>query len=141
MAQYLLLVEARLGPERLEGAYAWRTILNDGGKLAFGSDFPVESPDPFAGFAAAISRTGPDGQPFGGWRPQDAVSRTQALAAFTTGAAYAEFGENQIGSLTPGHRADFILIDRDLMLASPAEIRQTRLYATWVNGRPAYEAK
>ena len=135
------MAEARLGPERLEGAYAWRTILNDGGKLAFGSDFPVESPDPFAGFAAAISRTGPDGQPFGGWRPQDAVSRTQALAAFTTGAAYAEFGENQIGSLTPGHRADFILIDRDLMLASPAEIRQTRLYATWVNGRPAYEAK
>ena len=135
-----IMAEARLGPDRLEGAYAWRTILNDGGKLAFGSDFPVESPDPFAGFAAAISRTGPDGQPFGGWRPQDAVSRTQALAAFTIGAAYAEFGENQIGSLTPGHRADFILIDRDLMLASPAEIRATRLLETWVNGKPAYRS-
>lgn len=134
-----VMAEARLGPDRLEGAYAWRTILNDGGKLAFGSDFPVESPDPFAGFAAAISRTGPDGQPFGGWRPQDAVSRNQALAAFTTGAAFAGFAEEQIGSLTPGHRADFIIIDRDLMLASPAEIRETRLLETWVNGRPAYQ--
>ncbi len=135
------MAEARLGPERLEGAYAWRTILNKGGTLAFGSDFPVESPDPFAGFAAAISRTGADGQPFGGWRPQDAVSRIQALAAFTTGAAYAEFGEQQLGSLTPGHRADFILIDRDLMLASPAEIRNTQLLETWVNGRPVYRAE
>ena len=135
------MAEARLGPQRLDGAYAWRSILDQGGMLAFGSDYPVESPDPFAGFAAAISRTGPDGQPFGGWRPQDAVSRTQALAAFTTAAAYAQFAEDVIGSLTPGHRADFILIDRDIMLASPAEIRATQLLETWVNGKPAYRAK
>jgi len=135
------MAEARLGPDRLEGAYAWRTILSDGGKLAFGSDFPVEAPDPFAGFAAAISRTGPDGQPFGGWRPQDAVSRIQALAAYTTGAAFAEFAEKNLGSLTPGHRADFILVDRDIMLASPSDIRATKLLETWVNGRPVYQAK
>ena len=135
------MAQARLGPQRLDGAYAWRSILDQGGMLAFGSDYPVESPDPFAGFAAAISRTGPDGQPFGGWRPQDAVSRTQALAAFTTAAAYAQFAEDVIGSLTPGHHADFILIDRDIMLASPAEIRATQLLETWVNGKPAYRAK
>ena len=135
------MAEARLGPDRLEGAYAWRTIQSDGGKLAFGSDFPVEAPDPFAGFAAAISRTGPDGQPFGGWRPQDAVSRIQALAAYTTGAAFAEFAEKSLGSLTPGHRADFILVDRDIMLASPSDIRATKLLETWVNGRPVYQAK
>jgi len=135
------MAEARLGPDRLEGAYAWRTIQSDGGKLAFGSDFPVEAPDPFAGFAAAISRTGPDGQPFGGWRPQDAVSRIQALAAYTTGAAFAEFAEKNLGSLTPGHRADFILVDRDIMLASPSDIRATKLLETWVNGRPVYQAK
>ena len=134
------MAEARLGPDRLEGAYAWRTILNDGGKLAFGSDFPVEAPDPFAGFAAAISRTGPDGQPFGGWRPQDAVSRIQALAAYTTSAAFAEFAEKSLGSLAPGHRADFILVDRDIMLAAPSDIRATKLLETWVNGRPVYQA-
>ena len=134
------MAEARLGPDRLNGAYAWNTILKSGGKLAFGSDAPVESPDPFAGIAAAISRTGADGQPFGGWRPQDAVSREDALAGFTSWAAYAGFADGRFGRLVKGERADFVLVDRDPLLASPAEIRATKVFETWVGGKKVYDA-
>jgi predicted amidohydrolase YtcJ len=133
-----LMAEARLGDARLEGAYAWNSILKAGGKLAFGSDVPVESSNPFAGIAAAITREDADGQPFGGWRAEERVTREQALAGFTTGAAYAAFAEGKLGSLTPGHRADFILIDQDPLLASPADIRKTIVYETWINGRAVY---
>lgn len=135
-----LMAEARLGPDRLGGAYAWNTILSLGGKLAFGSDAPVESPDPFAGFAAAITRMDASGQPFGGWRPQDRVSREQAFAAFTADAAYAGFAEGRFGRLLPGERADFVLIDRDPLLATPEEIRSTKVLETWVGGRKVYDA-
>ena len=133
------MAEARLGQERLKGAYAWQSILRAGGKLAFGSDVPVESADPFAGLAAAMTREDADGQPFGGWRPEERVSREQALAGFTTGAAYAAFAEGKFGSLTPGHYADFILIDVDPLLASPSELRTTVVKETWVGGRPVYK--
>ncbi len=133
------MAEARLGPERLKGAYAWQSILKAGGKLAFGSDVPVESADPFAGLAAAMTREDAAGQPFGGWLPQERVTREQALAGFTTGAAYAAFAEGKVGSLTPGHRADFILIDVDPLLASPAELRKAIVKETWVGGRPVYK--
>jgi predicted amidohydrolase YtcJ len=136
-----LMAEARLGPARLPGAYAWNSILKSGGKLAFGSDTPVESADPFAGIAAAITREDADGLPFGGWRIEDRVSREQALAGFTTGAAFAGFAESKIGSLTPGHRADFILINQDPLLASPRDIRATSVEETWVGGRPVYKKK
>ena len=132
------MAEARLGSERLDGAYAWNTILKAGGKLAFGSDVPVESADPFAGLATAMTREDANGQPFGGWRPQDRVTRQQALAGFTTWAAYAAFAEAKVGSLTPGKRADFILVDTDPLLASPSDIRKTKVIETWVGGRPAY---
>ncbi|GAA4643197.1 amidohydrolase [Pontixanthobacter gangjinensis] len=135
------MAEARLDPARLDGAYAWNTLIGLGARMAFGSDAPVESPDPFAGLAAAISRTGPDGQPFGGWRPQEAVNRSQALAAFTTGGAYAGFAEQRFGRLAKGHRADFVFIDRDPMLASPAGIRQTKVTETWVGGQKVYSAQ
>jgi predicted amidohydrolase YtcJ len=134
-----LMAETRLGPERLKGAYAWNSILKAGGKLAFGSDTPVESADPFAGIAAAITREDASGQPFGGWRPEERVTREQALAGFTTGGAYAAFAENKVGSLMPGHRADFVLIDNDPLLASPREIRGTIVQETWVGGRPVYK--
>lgn len=134
------MAEARLGPDRLAGAYAWRTLANAGVRLAFGSDAPVESADPFAGLAAAISRIGPDGQPFGGWRAQETVSREQALAGFTSDAAFAGFAEGRFGRLVKGERADFVLIDRDPLLASPEEIRQTRVLETWVGGRKVYDA-
>ena len=133
------MAEARLGPERLIGAYAWQSILKAGGKLAFGSDVPVESADPFAGLAAAMTREDANGQPFGGWLPQERVTREQALAGFTTGAAYAAFAEGKVGSLTPGHRADFILIDVDPLLASPAELRKAVVKETWVGGRPVFK--
>lgn len=133
------MAEARLGPGRLAGAYAWQSVLKAGGKLAFGSDVPVESADPFAGLAAAITREDAKGQPFGGWIPGERVSREQALAGFTTGGAYAAFAENKVGSLTPGHRADFILVNTDPLLASPNEIRATIVEETWVGGRPVYK--
>ncbi len=135
-----LMAEARLGPDRLGGAYAWNTILGLGGKLAFGSDAPVESPDPFAGMAAAISRTDASGQPFGGWRPHERVTREQALAGFTSGAAYAGFADGRFGRLLPGERADFVLIDRDPLLASPEDLRATKVFETWIGGRKVYDA-
>ena len=134
------MAEARLGPDRLKGAYAWQSILRAGGKLAFGSDVPVESADPFAGLATAMTREDANGQPFGGWRPEERVSREQALAGFTTGAAYAAFAEDKVGSLTPGHRADFVLIDIDPLLASPTELRKAVVRETWVGGRPVYKS-
>ena len=134
-----LMAEARLGPERLNGAYAWQSIARAGGKLAFGSDVPVESADPFAGLATAMTREDAEGQPFGGWRPEDRVSRERALAGFTTSAAYAAFAESKFGSLTPGHYADFILIDVDPLLASPRELRNAVVQETWVGGRPVYK--
>lgn len=133
-----LMAEVRLGPDRLAGAYAWNSILKAGGKLAFGSDTPVESPNPFVGIAAAITREDEKGQPFGGWIPAERVSREQALAGFTTGAAYAAFAEAKVGSLTPGHRADFILVDTDPLLATPAQIRTTIVKESWVGGRPVF---
>lgn len=129
-----LMAEARLGPDRLDGAYPWRSVLNAGGRLAFGSDAPVEPADPFAGIAAAISRTDAKGEPFGGWRPQETVSREQALAGFTADAAFAGFAEGRFGRLVPGERADFLLLDRDPLLASPEEIRQTRVIGVWIGG-------
>jgi predicted amidohydrolase YtcJ len=134
-----LMAEIRLGPERLTGAYAWSSILKAGGKLAFGSDTPVEAPNPFHGIAAAISREDEKGQPFGGWIPAERVSREQALAGFTTGASYASFAESKVGILAPGYRADFVLVDTDPLLASPSQIRGTNVHETWVGGFPVYQ--
>ena len=136
-----IMAEARLGSARLTGAYAWSSMLKDGGRLAFGSDYPVESPDPFAGWAAAFTRQGADGQPFGGWRPEERVTREQAWWAFTGGAAYAGFAEQQFGTLQPGQRADFAIVDRDPVDASPSELRQTKVEETWIGGRKVWERK
>jgi predicted amidohydrolase YtcJ len=135
------MAEARLGPARLAGAYAWASVLKNGGKLALGSDTPVESPDPFAGLATAFTREDAAGQPFGGWQPQERISREQALAGFTTGGAWAAFAEDRLGSLEPGKRADFILIDTDPLMATPAEVRATKVLETWVGGRPVWTRK
>jgi len=132
------MAEARLGEHRLGGAYAWRSVLEVGGRLAFGSDAPVEPADAFAGLAVAISRTDADGQPFGGWRANETVSREAALAAFTSDAAYAGFADGRFGRLVPGERADFIFVDRDPMLASPSAIRETQVREAWVGGVRVY---
>jgi predicted amidohydrolase YtcJ len=135
-----LMAEARLGPNRLTGAYAWRSVAAAGAPLAFGSDAPVESPDVFAGIAAAITRTGPDGQPYGGWMPQEVVSREQALAAYTAGGAYAGFAERRFGTLAVGEWADFVVIDRDPLIATPDEIRRSKVLQTWSAGERLYQA-
>ncbi len=129
-----LMAEARLGPDRLAGAYAWRSVLEAGGRLAFGSDAPVEPADVFGGLAVAISRTDANGQPFGGWWPSETVSRDQALRAYTADAAYAGFADGRFGRLLPGERADFILVDRDPLLSSPTQIRETQILEVWIGG-------
>ena len=133
------MAEARLGAERLAGAYAWRSIAATGAHLAFGSDFPVESPNPFPGIAAAVSRSDPQGQPPGGWRPQERVTLAQALAGFTREAAYAGFADDRLGSLDPGHIADFIIVDRDIATATPTDLAATNVLETWMAGRKVYE--
>lgn len=133
------MAEARLGPARLAGAYAWKSVLANGGKLAFGSDFPVEKPDPWDGWAAAFTRQDAKGQPPGGWRPEEAVSREQAWWAFTGGAAYAGFAEQKFGNLAPGQKADFIIVDRDPLTADPTALRGTRVEQTWIGGVKAFD--
>jgi predicted amidohydrolase YtcJ len=134
-----LMAEKRLGPNRLAGAYAWQTVLKSGARLAFGSDFPVESPNPFPGFAAAISRQDMSGQPPGGWLPGERLSFPQALDAFTRGAAHASFAEDRIGSLEPGKYADFIIVDRDPTKGDAQALARTEVLETWVGGRKVWE--
>jgi predicted amidohydrolase YtcJ len=132
------MAEARLDPPRLKGAYAWATIEKLRVRLAFGSDFPVESPNPFPGLSAAVSRQDPDGRPPGGWRPEEKVSFATALNGFTRGAAYAGFAEGRIGSLDPGKWADFIMVDRDVARVDQKSLAATRVLATWVAGKKVW---
>lgn len=133
------MAEARLGPSRLSGAYAWKSVLDNGGKLAFGSDFPVEKPDPWAGWAAAFTRQDANGQPPGGWHPEEAVSREQAWWAFTGGAAYAGFAEKNFGNLAPGQKADFIVVDRDPLSVDAMGLRNIKVEQTWVGGEKVFD--
>lgn len=132
------MAEDRLGSARLSGAYAWRTLIDGGARFAGGSDFPVESPNPFFGLHAAITRQDQGGAPPGGWLPGQKLTPVEALAAFTTGAAYAAFAETRVGTLTPGKWADFIMIDRDPIAGDPGGIWRTRVSQTWVGGRRVY---
>lgn len=134
-----VMAEARLGLARLAGAYAWASLARAGAPLAFGSDAPVELPDPWAGLAAAITRQDEAGQPAGGWQPQERVSREAALAAYTTGGAWAGFAEAKFGRLAPGQRADFLLVDHDPLLATPTELRTTKVLEVWIGGQRAWE--
>lgn len=134
------MAEARLGPARLDGAYAWATWRARGARLAFGSDTPVERPDPWIGIAAALTREDDAGQPAGGWHPGERVDRATALAAYTSDAAWAGFAETRFGRIAPGLRADFILVDTDPLTADPAAIRKTRVLQTWVGGGKTWDA-
>ena len=135
------MAEARLGAARLGGAYAWAQMLRAGSKLAFGSDYPVESPAPFVNWAIAVTREDVQRQPPGGWRPEDRVTRQQAWRAFTSDAAYAGFAEERFGTLAVGMRADFLIVDRDPTTVSPEELRTTRVLETWVGGEKMWEAR
>jgi predicted amidohydrolase YtcJ len=134
------MAEARMGIERLQGSYAWRSMLDNHVPLAFGSDFPVESPNPFPGLAAAVSREDARGEPPGGWTPQQRLTLEQAFAAFTRGGAYAGFAEDRLGTLEPGHMADFVFIDRDIFDgATPQQIRETRVLETYLGGARVWD--
>ena len=132
------MAEKRLDPPRLQGAYAWQSMLRSGARLAFGSDFPVESPNPFPGIGAAISRQDASGQPAGGWYAAQRLSFPQALSAFTRDAAYAGFAEQKIGALEPGKWADFIVIDRDISAVTPQAVHGTQVLETWVAGKKVF---
>ncbi len=135
------MAEARMGVERLGGAYAWRSMIANGAPLAFGSDFPVEHPNPFPGLAVAVSREDAQGQPAGGWLPEQKVTMAQAFSGFTRDAAFAAFAEDRLGTLERGKMADFILIDRDIFGANPRDIRETKVLETWLGGRKVWERK
>jgi len=133
------MAEDRIGPERIRGGYAWRRLLDSGAVIASGSDFPVELSNPFHGLYAAISRQDRHGQPAGGWHPDQALSRIEALHSFTLAAAYAAHQEDRLGSLEPGKWADFIIIDRDYFEIPVNEIDDIRVLQTWVGGKKVFD--
>ncbi|HSC09612.1 MAG TPA: amidohydrolase, partial [Rhodanobacteraceae bacterium] len=119
------MAQDRVGAERLNGAYAWRTLLDQGTVIAGGSDFPVESPNPFFGIHAAVTRQDHGNRPPGGWRPEQKMTLLEAFRAFTLDAAYAEHQEKTLGTLEPGKWSDFIVIDRDIFAIAPEKIWST----------------
>ena len=131
--------ESRLGAKRAEHSYAWADFLRHGVLLAFGTDYPVEPVSPFPGLYAALTRMSEDGRKT--YYPAEKITIEQALAAYTTGAAFAEFAEKQKGNLAPGMLADFIVLDTDITAALPPKILQTKVLRTVVGGKTVYEAK
>ncbi len=132
--------EDRVGQERIAGAYAWRQLIDSGARMALGSDFPVESVDPRLGLYSAATRSDAQGKPTGGWRPQETLTAAEALRGFTLDAAYAGFNETEVGSLQAGKRADFVVLAQDPLAVPPAQLRTLDVRATYVDGRPVYEA-
>ncbi|KAJ7350257.1 amidohydrolase family-domain-containing protein [Mycena albidolilacea] len=131
----------RLGPERVKNLYAFRSIINSGARIALGSDFPVESPNPLTGFYAAITRLSADGEsPHGsdGWFPEERLTRQEALRGMTIDPAYASFTESTLGSLEPGKRADFVILSQDIMTIDPDQVLTTKVIATVIDGKPVY---
>jgi hypothetical protein len=132
--------EQRVGPERIRFAYAWRAVLDTGAHVAFGSDFPVEDPNPLLGLYAARTRQDLAGQPPGGWRPEQRVSGEEALAGFTTGAAYAAFAEDRRGQLRQGFDADFVVLSGDPVEGDPKSVSSLSVRLTVVGGVDVYRA-
>ncbi|MFN5153520.1 MAG: amidohydrolase [Gemmatimonadota bacterium] len=131
----------RLGETRLRGAYAWRSLLETGTIIPNGSDFPVEYVDPLISFKASVSRQDAKGWPVGGWFPEQRMTREEALKSMTIWPAYAAFQERELGSLTPGKHADFVVLDQDLLRIPDAMLSQVRVRSTWFAGRKVYERR
>jgi predicted amidohydrolase YtcJ len=133
--------EERLGPERIKGAYAWRSFLDDANRLPLGSDAPVESVDPLWGLYAAVTRRDHSGWPEGGWYPGQRMTIEEAVAGYTIDAAYAAFAENDAGTIEAGKLADFTVLDRDVFEIPPAEILNTRVVQTVLAGQVVFKAR
>ncbi|HEY7369500.1 MAG TPA: amidohydrolase [Thermoanaerobaculia bacterium] len=130
--------QARVGPERIKGAYAYRSLARAGAKTAGGSDFPVESENPMLGLYAAVARRDADGKPAGGWRPEEKLSRAEAVALFTSGAAWAAFEEKSRGRIAEGFDADFTVLSDDPLRVAEERIPGLETVATVVGGRVVY---
>ena len=133
------MAEQRVGHERIKGAYAWRTFLKQGSRIACGSDFPIESPNPFQGIHAAVTRQDMSNFPAGGWYREQAMTLQEAFRCFTIDAAWAAHQEKAIGSLETGKWADFVVTDRDLFTVPAAEIGKIGVLETWVSGKQVYK--
>jgi predicted amidohydrolase YtcJ len=131
----------RLGSTRLLGAYAWRSLLNNGSIIPNGSDFPVEQVNPLISFHAAFSRQDARDWPPNGWYPEQKMTRDEALRSITLWPAYAAFQESIMGSLSPGKLADFVVLDQDIMRVAPEQVLRTQVLATYVGGKAVYERK
>jgi predicted amidohydrolase YtcJ len=131
--------EARLGPKRAAHSYAWADFLKRGVTLAFGTDYPVEPISPFRGLYAATTRKSEFGKQE--YFPEQKISIDQAIAAYTTGSAFAEFAEKEKGQMVPGMLADFVVLDRDITSVIPQKLLDTRVLRTVVGGKTVHEAK
>ncbi len=135
-------VATRLGAARTaEGAYVWQKLIKSGAILANGSDFPVEEPNPMLGFYAGITRQDPDGNPPGGWMPDQRLSRAEVLKAFTWNAAFAAHAETELGSIEPGKYGDLVMLDRDVMTVDVKDILAAQVLLTVIGGEVVYEPK
>jgi hypothetical protein len=133
--------DKRIGPERSKGTYAFRTLLDTGAVLAFGSDWTVAPLNPMEGLKAAVTRQTLDGKNPDGWVPEQKISLEEAVRAYTVGSAHAEFQEKVKGSLTPGKLADLVMLDRDMFKIDPAELDKVKVSLTIVDGRVVYGDK
>lgn len=133
--------EKRLGPERIRTTYAFRSLLDRGAHLAFGSDWTVAPMDPLLGIHAAVTRRTLDGKNPGGWVPEEKITVEEALRAYTAGDAYGIFAEDQRGRLAPGYKADLVLLDQDLTRIAPETIDQVHVRGTIVGGRVVFSAE
>lgn len=135
-------VAARIGAARTsEGAYVWQKLIKSGTLLANGSDFPVEEPNPMLGFYAGITRQDANGQPPGGWMPEERLSRAEVLRSFTWNAAYAAHAETELGSIEPGKYGDLVMVDRDVMSMDVKDILDTRVLMTVIGGEVVFEPR
>jgi len=136
----LYFAPKRLGPERLKGAYAWKSLIDAGSIIPGGTDAPVERGDPRIEFYAAITRRGLDGFQNADWHPEQAVDRKTALKMFTAWPAYASFRENELGAIKVGYRADLTVFDTDFMTAAPEKILKARALMTMLDGKVEFRA-
>jgi len=132
------MAEDRLGSDRLKGAYAWRSFLDQGSVLVSGSDFPIELANPFHGIHAAVTRQNQFDEPYGGWISKQAMTTEEAVRSFTIDAAWAAHQDKVLGGLTEGKWADFILLDQDLFAIPVNELWKTKVAETWLAGKLVY---